>query len=121
MPWFCAHAVVYFQFKDGKQDHFPVWENVYLIQASDAEQAWTKGIARARSDEGDFAGSLHFEDRPATLVFAGLRKVISVSHLGTEGQIADGDEVTFSQCRFADTDSFRKFVNGEEATGILVE
>lgn len=121
MPWYCSHAVLYFQFKDGRQDHFPAWENVYLIEATDAKEAWTKGIARARLNEGDSAGSLSLEDRPATLVFAGLRKVISVSHAGSENQIADGDEVTFSKCRFSDAASFQKFVNGGETTGVFVE
>lgn len=121
MPRYCAHAVLYFQFKDGRQDDFPVYENVYLIEAEDADEAWTKGVARARLDEGDEAGSLHFEQRPATRVFAGLRKVISVSHMGIEDQIADGDELTFSQCRFADTASFQRFVNGEDTTGTFVE
>ncbi len=32
--WFAAHIVMMVKLKDQKQDHFPVWENIILIEAA---------------------------------------------------------------------------------------
>ena len=31
--WYCTHVIMWARFKDSDQDHYPVWENVYLIQS----------------------------------------------------------------------------------------
>ena len=53
MAWFTAHAIMYFKLKKGPQDRFTVWENIYLIDAADIDEAWEKATARARHEEGD--------------------------------------------------------------------
>jgi Domain of unknown function (DUF4288) len=80
MPWFAAHAVMYVKFKDGNQDSYPVWENVFLIDAVDGEEAHARATARARADQGDSNGSMTWEGRAGEWVFAGLHKVLSVDH-----------------------------------------
>ena len=79
MPWFAAHAIFYFEAKDGPQDSFSIWENVYLVEAKDDDEAWRKADVWARQNEGDSDGSLFWNDRPATLRYAGIRKLITVS------------------------------------------
>src|SRR6266571_4468571 len=87
MPWFAAHAIFYFEAKDGPQVSFSIWENVYLIKGTDSDDAWSKADLWARENEGDSDGSLRWNERPATLRYAGIRKLITVSHWDEEGRL----------------------------------
>jgi hypothetical protein len=116
MAWFAAHAIMYFKLKGGAQDRFAVWENVYLIEAEDVDGAWEKAEARARRDEGDDDGSLSVDGRPATLVYAGIRKMSEVSHADEEGRLGSGDEITYSEFEVSDEKSVRALVAGEEVS-----
>jgi len=40
--WYSAHVIMFAEFKDGPQEHFPVWENVVLIEAESEESAFEK-------------------------------------------------------------------------------
>jgi len=121
MPWFAAHAVMYLKLREELQDHFLVWENVLLIEASSSSEAETKAVVRARQDEGDSQGTLTYDDEPATWVFAGLRKVISVSHREVGGELSSGDEATYSEYRVADLASVMKLAGGEAVDVKYVE
>ena len=114
MTWFAAHAVMYFKLKGGAQGGCTVWENVYLIEAEDIDAAWERAEARARQEEGDDDGSLTFDDRPATCVFAGLRKMSEVAHGEEDGRLRSGDEITYSEFEVPDEASVRAYVGGEE-------
>ena len=113
MAWFAAHAVFYFEAKDGIQDSYSVWENVYLIDASDGDAASELAATRARAVEGDSEGTLVWKDRPSTLRFVGIRKLISVSHERNDGLIAHGDEITYSEFELTDRESLDRLVNGD--------
>ncbi|MGA2599283.1 MAG: hypothetical protein ABSH09_20100 [Bryobacteraceae bacterium] len=39
MAWYAAHVIMYMRFKDGNQDRYPVYENIYLFQTESAEEA----------------------------------------------------------------------------------
>ena len=39
MAWYAAHVIKYMRFKDGTQDRYPVYENIYLFQTESAEEA----------------------------------------------------------------------------------
>ena len=56
MAWFAAHAIMYFKLKSGVQDRFTIWENVYLIEAENSDQAWEKAEAWAKQKEGNGDG-----------------------------------------------------------------
>lgn len=116
MPWYAAHAIMYVRFKDGQQDHYPVWENVLLVKAEDGDAARRKAVAWAKQGEGDSENSFRWDGRPATWVFAGLRKVISVSHSGLNDVPGDGDEITYSEFDLADEQSLKALVGGDETT-----
>src|SRR5687767_10336487 len=71
MPWYSAHAIMAVRFKKGRQRRIPIWENILLVRAKDADEAWDKASRRAREDEGDQGGTMHWSGRAATFVFIG--------------------------------------------------
>lgn len=91
-----------------------IWENVFLIDAIDADQALAKAKACARQEEGDDEGSLTVNERPATLVFGGIRKVVSVCHVKPSDELGNGDEITYSEFEVADQDALQRFIRGED-------
>ena len=102
MPWFSAHIIMYFQRKNGPQPQFTAWENVHLIEAVDATAAYARAEVLGRRSEGDTRGTLRETDsdgvdHPSTLVFAGVRKVVTVAHERVDDQLGTDDEITFSQ------------------------
>lgn len=121
MSWYAAHAIMYFKLKSGLQDRFTVWENVYLIEASDSDEAWEKAEAWAKENESGENSSLRVDGQPASLVFAGVRKLITVSHWDKEGELRSNDELTYSEFQVADEESVLKLVKGEEVTVDYIE
>ncbi len=121
MAWFAAHAIMYFKLKSGVQDRFTIWENVYLIEAENSDAAWGKAEAWAKQEEDDSDGSLLVDEQPATQVFAGIRKIITVSHWEEEGQLKHGDEITYSEFQVSDEKSIRELVDGEEVSVNYIE
>ena len=102
MPWFAAHIIMYFQWKDGPQPQFTVWENVNLIEAVDSNEAYARAEFLGRREEGDSDGTLRETDsdgvdHPARLVFAGVRKLMQVFHERVDNQLGTDDEITFSE------------------------
>jgi uncharacterized protein DUF4288 len=119
MTWFAAHTVMDVRFKDGRQDSYPVWENVLLIEATDGDDAYANAVARAQTDEGDSQGSMTWDSRPAEWVLAGIRKVISVTHHATG--LGSGDEITYSEFLIQHRADLDRFVNGEQISVCYVE
>ncbi len=107
---------MYIKFKDGNQDSYPIWENVLLIEADTPEEAQEKAIKVAKSDEGDSENSLKWADRPATWVFAGLRKLLTVAHPDADETKFDGAEITFSEFEIEDKESFQRYIDGKDVT-----
>lgn len=116
MAWFAAHAIMYFKLKVGPQDSFTVWENIYLIDAADIDEAWEKATARARREEGDDEGSLTLDGKPVELVFAGIRTISEVSHQRDDNELGEGDELTYSEFQVSDENSIRDLLSGEEVS-----
>jgi hypothetical protein len=115
MPWYAAHAVVYFEYTDGgPQGGFQVHENVYLVQAATADEGFAKARAYAKEDEGDCSGSLRVGGRPATNVFGGIRKLITVSHARGADELGSGDEVTYSELVVPDREALQRLINDED-------
>lgn len=65
MNWYAASAIILFEYEDGIQNDFPVWENVYLIEANDDESAMYKAIQYGKAEEGNDSGSLEVNGRKA--------------------------------------------------------
>ena len=119
MPWFAAHVIMSVRFKDGNQDTYPVWENIILLEAPTDKEAWQKAEQRAIEDEGDSQGSFTWGGRPATWVFAGIRKLIMTDYLGARPE--SGTEVTYSEMELATAEDLRKLVDGESVEVTYVE
>lgn len=119
MTWYAAHTIIYTKFKDGNQDRYPVYENIILIEAKTVEEAFEKAAKEGKDQEGDSQGSLTWDDRPATHVFAGIRKLISC--VDKENRPNDGTEVTYSQLEVESEEALSKLVNGDPVTVLYEE
>ncbi|MGL4423398.1 MAG: DUF4288 domain-containing protein [Gemmataceae bacterium] len=120
MPWYAAHAILYFELTDGPQDRYQVYENVFLVRAGTPDEGFAKARALARRNEGDDSGSLRVGDRPARRVFAGIRKLITVSHESPDDQLGDGDEVTYSELVVLDREALRQLVADEDVDVLYI-
>ena len=126
MPWFAAHVIMNFKRKDGSQDSFTVWENVHVIEAADADGAWVRAEALGREAEGDDGGTLREVDatgaeHPAEQRFAGVRKIVTVAHVGDDARIASGDEVTFSELTVDTEEAVHRLARGESVPVVYTE
>ena len=119
MAWYAAHIIMYVRFKDGKQDKYPVWENIVLIEAGSDKEAWEKSKRRALRYEGDSRGSFTWEGRPATWVFAGIRKINTC--VDPEQRPIDETEITYSEFGLTTAEDLRKLVDGEPVEVVYVE
>ena len=111
MAWYAAHIVMSVRFKDGNQDSYPFWENIILIEAASDEEAERKAGKKGRESEGDSSGSFQWNDRPATWVFAGVRKIIACEDSGDRP--GDGSEITYSEMAVDSQEALDKLVKGE--------
>lgn len=129
MTWYAASVIMSARFLDGNQDKYPIYENVILIEASNEEEALVKIKARAREDEIDSSGNLTWCGRAATMVYAGIRKLITCQPSATalaEGASAntrptDGTEITYSQMVVSTSDDFDKLLRGDPVTVLYEE
>jgi hypothetical protein len=64
MNWFAAHLVFWVKLKEQPQKHFPVWENIILLQAASEEHAWHKARAHGRVEAGDGDGTFRWGGEP---------------------------------------------------------
>ncbi len=115
MTWFAAHIVIGMMREDGIGP-VSVYENVILIEAKSANEAHLMaskvGETEAQLDDG-----LTIDDNPAKRVFAGVRKIISVSNPDPydldQDQPTTGTEITYSEFEVADEAALLSFAKGE--------
>jgi hypothetical protein len=119
VTWYVAHIIMSVRFKDGNQDKYPVWENLVLIEAASENEAEEKAKIRAQRYEGDTQGSFTWEERPATWVFAGIRKIIRCEIPGV--QPTSGMEVSYSEFEVATEEALQKLVSGDSVEITYVE
>lgn len=122
MTWYSASAVFYFEYKDGNQDEYLVWENTYLLEASSDEEARSKAEVYARQYEGDSSGTLNLAGRPVTQKYCGIRKLMETTNSITlEKNSLEGAEVTFSEFVLKDRDSLNRLVSGHSVEVLYQE
>ncbi len=119
MPWFTAHAVMVVRFKDSTQAEFPIWENILLIEAADRASAAHLAAARAHEDEGDSEGTFLWNGHRATWVFAGIRRLVEVSHRGAG--LGSGDELSYSEYSVSTEDELDALARGKSVLVRLSE
>ena len=120
MPWYAAHAVMYFELTDGPQDRFQVHENVFLVEAATPKEGFAKAREFARRDEGDSSGSLRVGGRPARMVFGGIRKMMTVLHERSEEDVRDGDEITYSEMVVPDREALLQLIGNEDVDVLYI-
>lgn len=117
MAWYGVHVIMAVRFKDGNQDSFPAWENIYLIEATDAKEAENKAKSIGHNNEGDSAGTFQWNDRPAAWRFAGVRRIIEISDdKSLRNEPGDGVEVTYQTLEFDEEAELRAYADGGPAT-----
>ncbi len=114
MTWYAANSIMYTEFKDGNQDYYPIYENIILIQAQNEKEAYTKAKERAKKDEGDSSGTYLYDDRPANIVYAGIRKITKCDD--SDSPPANGTEITYSELEVDSEDQLSKLINGDPVT-----
>jgi hypothetical protein len=114
MKWYVAHAIMLVRYKDGNQNNFPLWENMILLSGDESEDLFAKAAGIAQRDEGDSQGSYTCDDRPAEMVFAGIRKIIRCRTDALE----DGTELTYSQLEVKNKEDLQKLIDGKEVAVI---
>ena len=122
MAWYGVHVVMAVRFKDGNQNDFPAWENVYLVEAGNSDEAEQKAVSIGRSREGDSSGTFQWNGRPASWKFAGIRRAIEISNdRSKENEPGDGAEVTYQTIAFRDEKDLQAYVSGEQITLTVVD
>lgn len=111
MKWYAAHIIMYTKFKDGNQDKFPVWENIVLITANSPKEAYQQAELQAKKEEGDSQNTYCYDDRPATWVFAGIRKLVDCE--GDNLILSSGVEISYSTLEVDNAVDLNRLVNGE--------
>lgn len=109
MPWYAAHLIMQTRFKDGIEDTFPLWELVVLIRAESTSEAFEKAKAQGKAREGDDDGTFVYNDRLATMVYTGVRKLIECD---TEDSPGDGTEITYSRFETTRREEVLKLAKG---------
>jgi hypothetical protein len=90
---------------------------LHLIKASTPEKAWKKADECGRMAEGDSRGSFYWDNRPATWVYAGTRKLIECF----DRPSSSGAEVTYSELRVKTAQALKRLVNGDSVAVTYVE
>ena len=115
MSWYAAHLIEYFKYRQRRQRSFLVWENIVLIRARSAEEAYAKAQQMGREEEAlsDKDKSLRLNGHPAKLVFAGVRKVVLC--VDPDRRPGDGTEVSYTEMELRSEEALRKLVAGERS------
>lgn len=112
--WYCAHGIFYFALKYKEQDSYFIHENVYLVEASNADDAMEKAVNYARAHEDDNEGdTLTLNDEPVRYVFAGIRKLVTIAICEEGAKPTDGCEVTYSELEVDTLDEVKKLASGD--------
>ena len=116
--WYCAHAIFYFKLKyKEEQDSYFIHENVYLVQANDADEAMEKSLEYAREEEDSTKDdSLVLNGKePVCFIFAGIRKLSDedAALISDEDTPISGCELTYSELEVDTLEEVEKLANGE--------
>jgi hypothetical protein len=119
MKWFAAHAVVAMRRIDS-EGPISAYENIFLVQAENADQARNLATDMAKA-EVEIDDGLTIGGVAAKRTLAGIRKVITISNPSPldldEDQPISGTEITYSEFEVASEEDLRKLAAGE---GVLV-
>jgi len=118
MTWFAAHALVAMKRVDSIGP-IHVYENVFLVEAEDADHARTLATEMARA-EVEVEDGLTVDGVAVARSLAGIRKVVSISNpepldLDMDRPVS-GTEITYSEYQVESEDALLKLAAGEAVT-----
>jgi hypothetical protein len=108
--WYAAHIVMIVEFTRAKQSRFPAWENIVLISAESADEAYQKADAYGAAEAGDVDDTFHWAGHPARWKFAGVRKVTECRFLDDEP--GDLGEATYLDLEFPSQAAVESYIRG---------
>ena len=106
--WFAVHVCMYFSLGGRAQASVPIWENVFLVLARGPGDAKRKGERIGRGEQ--LMSGVTWAGKPAQLLFAGVRKVVSCAAASSQAGSSDvfaihsGVEATYSEFRVRKSD-----------------
>lgn len=88
--WYLAYEVLYFEEENylAEDDDIVVWENLILVKAEDAQEAFEKAISGGKLNEGDVT----IDGKQGRCKFAGLSRLIPIYE-----EIVDGAELEWKE------------------------
>jgi Domain of unknown function (DUF4288) len=115
--YYLAHVIFWVRYKEGTQDDYPVWENIYLIKAKDSDEAWEKAEREGRNYSSPNEG-LIVDRRSAEWTYGGVRKVIHALYgdfirVDMDEFLDDVAELTWNEFTVPDKQSLDKLIAGE--------
>jgi hypothetical protein len=124
MTWYAASVIIAIRLRTGRQRKFPVWENVYLIEAATDEEALRKAERLGKAQEFEDK-TMTLNGRPAILKFAGVRKLITIvnpfpGHPDSEPP-TDGTEITYSLITVDSKKKLEDLISGQPVSVLYDE
>ena len=123
MTWYSAHIILGMQKEQNEESPITVWENIVLIEAASSDEAYS--IAnKIGQDEAAMDDGLTIDDMPVTRIFAGIRKIISISNVyprKQEDSPISGTELTYSEYEVKNKAALIQLAQGESLVVKYVE
>lgn len=124
MTWYAAHLVIGIMSSEKTAGPILVHENVVLVEAPSEADALGKAKTIGQT-EAALQDGLTLNGAPAKRVFAGVRKLITVSNPETsnldQDRPSDGTEITYSIYEVSNEEALKKFAAGSEVAVKYVE
>ncbi|XKM13303.1 DUF4288 domain-containing protein [Orbaceae bacterium ac157xtp] len=117
MTWYVASIIMSIKKRSGKQRNIPVYENFILIQSDSAINAMEKAVELGEKSAAIESEGLLLNDKPARMVFEGVRKLITISNPAEmdldNSPPCTGTELTYSEYVVTTPTQIKRLVKGE--------
>jgi hypothetical protein len=125
MTWYTASVLISIKPEDYTSGPIQVYENMYLVEASTADDAIKIAEELGRQEGSIDDDGLTIDGKPATRTYEGIRKLISISNpvpFNMDGDPpTNGTEVTYALYQLADESAVAKLASGEEVEIVYIE
>jgi len=115
MKWYAAHVLMVILRDGHSQKVYPVYENIFLVQAQSPRAARTAATRLGRFAQ-KHSGRVKTNGHSAKSVFLGIRKLSQIFG-PVDGPVRDdpthGAEITWNYLEVTGKDSLRRLANGK--------
>lgn len=124
MIWFTASLITTIKVIDEEQDTIPVFEDFFLIEAIDREEA-IREAKRIGKEHESIDDKLFLNGKPAKRIFMGIRKIRSVYNTAPSDidfeRPGNGTELTHSYYEVRNFNDAEKLANGESVNILYID